>query len=473
MQRREYLFRFYLLATVLGVASAVANLAQAGDFETFIKPLVAANCVKCHSGKKPKGEVDFKAIASSEQFLANPSLIKEMIDVLDANDMPPEDEPALDPGARTKLLATLKTMLRQAAAKAKTPPTQIRRLNRFQYNNAIKDLFQLNRNVFPLPEKLMTRQGGYLNSESGKMPDKVNVASLALNPKPGLSKVRPFPKDLRAAHGFDNQANQLSLSPLLLDAFLRLSVSIVESPDFTEQNVGAWNRFFKEPAAGADVTEVIRNRLQPFLKQAFRGPVDSETLDRYTAYAVAKNQQGLSFTDCMKKVASAALSSPMFLFRSSAADGKADPYEIASNLSFFLWASGPDAELLELADQGQLAEPEVLNKTVERMFADPKIERFLDTFPAQWMQLENILAVTPDPQKAKYFSLDKKNPASLQMLLEPLLLFDAVFVENRPVIELIAPQFNYQSGVSENLVYIRSEAAQSGRPPDCGRKPSQ
>ena len=79
------------------------------------------------------------------------------------------------------------------------------------------------------------------------------------------------------------------------------------------------------------------------------------------------------------------------------------------------------------------------------MLADPKIERFLDAFPAQWMQLENILAATPDPKRHKYFSFDNTFPASLQMLMEPLLLFDAVFVENRPVIDLVAPDFGYQS----------------------------
>jgi hypothetical protein len=250
---------------------------------------------------------------------------------------------------------------------------------------------------------------------------------------------------LRAAHGFDNQANQLTLSPLLLDAFLRLSVSIVESPDFSEGTVGIWDDFFRAPAEGADLDAAVRKRLEPFLMRAFRGPVEAATLDRYTAYALGKLKQGKSFTDCMKKVASAALSSPMFLYRSGSAGNKADQFALASNLSYFLWASSPDTELLRLAQNGELTKPEVLNKTLDRMLADPKIERFLDTFPAQWMQLENVLAATPDPGKHPYFSLDKNNPASLQMLMEPLLLFDAVFVEDRPIVELIAPKFGYQS----------------------------
>jgi hypothetical protein len=237
----------------------------------------------------------------------------------------------------------------------------------------------------------------------------------------------------------------LTLSPLLLDAFLQLSVSIVESPDFNEQTVGIWNDFFQQPEAGTDARDEIKRRLEPFLTIAFRGRVEAETLDRYTAYAMAKMDQGLSFTESMKKVASAALSSPMFLYRTGAVDGQEAPFALASNLSYFLWGSCPDQELLQLAASGELDQPDVLNRTLERMIADPKIERFLDTFPAQWMQLENVLAATPDPQINRYFSLDQDNPAGLQMVLEPLLLFDAVFVEDRPIVELISPSFSYQS----------------------------
>ena len=140
-----------------------------------------------------------------------------------------------------------------------------------------------------------------------------------------------------------------------------------------------------------------------------------------------------------------ALSSPLFLYHYQPEEPDQRPFALASNLSFFLWASSPDAELLDLAESGELAKPEVLGETIKRMLADPRIERFLDSFPSQWMQLENILAATPDPKLHRYFSLDKQHPASLQMLIEPLLLFDAVFVENRPITELVMPAFSYRS----------------------------
>ena len=433
---RQFILRYALLLLLGG-----SHLASAADeFDKFLKPLFAKSCVKCHGGKKLKGKINLKEIVNSKQFLAKPDLIKELIEVTDAGDMPPEDEPQLTEKEQEKLLATLQETLRLAIADTKPEPAPIPRLNRFQYNNVVRDLFQLNRDVFALPEKLMTRQTIYLNAP--RMPERVNVRSLALNPAAGLREVKAFPQDLRAAHGFDNQANQLTLSPLLLDAFLRLSVSIVESPDFNEKTVGIWSDFFKAPAEDADVPTETRQRIANFLKHAFRGPVEAVTIDRYNAYALDKLKQGLSYPDSMKKVVSAALSSPLFLYRNPS-ESKA--HALASNLSFFLWASAPDAELLQLAQTGELTKPKMLEETIERMLRDPKIERFLDTFPTQWMQLENILAATPDPKLYRFFTLDKNHPASLQMLCEPLLLFDAVFVEDRPVSELIKPAFGYQS----------------------------
>lgn len=443
MFRRSVSFQL-LVALVIGWASQ-ADGTRADEVSDFLNPLVAKHCLKCHGEEKVNGEVDFRSTRSLAQFLAQPQLIHKVHDAIDANDMPPESEPPLDENTRQRLLVLLKRMLRDATVGKERPPTHIRRLNRFQYNNSVKDLFALNRDVFELPEKLMTRQSDYLQTSPKVMPEKVQATSLALSPAAGLRDVKAFPKDLRAEHGFDNQANQLTLSPLLLDSFLRLSVSIVESPDFNEQNVGIWNEFFRQPQDAKDLRTEVRRRLEGFLTIAFRGHVTDETVDRYTDYSLKRIDQGLSFTESMKKVAAAVLSSPLFLYRTGTTVGDERGLEVASDLSFFLWASGPDRPLLQLAQSGELNRPEVLSRTIERMIADPKIERFLDSFPSQWMQLENVMAATPDPQISKYFRLDPGHPASLHMVIEPLLLFDAVFVEDRPVRELIAPAFGYQS----------------------------
>ena len=440
----------FLSATVLWLSTdAIGD----DDFRKTIQPFLKKHCTKCHGeNKKPKGEVDLHTLAGEKSLLTQPELMINVIDALDSYSMPPDTEPEIEDEQREKVVRLLKESLKRSATLEETQ-TRVRRLNRFQYNNSVKDLFGLSKDVFALPEKLMTRHTKYLNGKS-RMPGEVNVASYALQPRAGLSDVQAFPKDLRAAHGFDNQANQLTLSPLLLDAFLKLSVSIVESPDFNDKTVGIWNEFFSPPADKGVLKVQVRTRLKKFLRKAFRRKVSKELLDRYTEFAIAKINSGVDYTAVMKKVASATLSSPLFLLRYKSEDATEKSYELAANLSYLLWASCPDDALLDLAEQGKLTDQKILAKTIERMFGDPKIERFLDTFPSQWMQLENVLAATPDPRKQRLYSLDKDFPAGLHMLLEPLLLFDTVFVENRPVIELIQPEFVFQSDFLETWYTI-------------------
>ncbi|MEC8557076.1 MAG: DUF1588 domain-containing protein [Planctomycetota bacterium] len=434
-----------LTVVVLLLTPFVADV-FAADLQTDLLDVLENSCVHCHNSNDRNGEVSFEDL--DEAALAEEKgVLDQLFDVLSHEAMPPEDEPELESEVRQAAIAAIKELIADSAKNDPPPTVPLQRLNRFQYNNTVRDLFQLDRDVFALPEKLMTRHSDYLQHarRTGVLPEVLQVASHALKPVSGLADVKPFPKDLRAEHGYDNQADQLTLSPLLLDAFLRLSVSIVESSDFNEQTVGVWQELFAGPEQASDYPDEIRRRLAAFLPLVFRGPVDQAAVDRYTAYTLAKMQPGASFTEGMKKVSAAALSSPLFLFRNASTEPSDQPYILATQLSYYLWGSCPDAELLDLARQNQLVVPEVLASTVTRMLSDPKIERFLDAFPVQWMQLENLMASTPDRGLHKYFYVDAKSPASVQMVLEPLLLFDAVFAENRPLIELVQPTSIYQS----------------------------
>ena len=293
----------------------------------------------------------------------------------------------------------------------------------------------------------MTRHNNYLERGATQMPKQVNVASYSLNPQPGLKGVKAFPKDLRATHGFDNQSNGIDSL-----AALARCISALERLDCRKHRIST-NRMlvFGMPSSKSlPQKPTLRSRLNADCAASscsrFRAPVDDATLARYTTYAVKKIEGGLSFTNSMKKTASAVLSSPKdFSF------GHQRPRRATTISSWrrgcrsFFWSSGPDDELLQLAARRELSKPDVLNRTIDRMFADEKIERFLDAFPTQWMQLENAFAATPDPKLNKYFRLDERRPASVHMVLEPLLLFDTAFVENRPIRELIEPTFSYRS----------------------------
>ncbi|MEQ8787749.1 MAG: DUF1592 domain-containing protein [Pirellulaceae bacterium] len=423
-------------------------------------------CVQCHGKNgKTEGEVNLFALNSADDLAAKPELLRDLIDALDSEYMPPEDAPPLPDEQRAALVGRLQELLHSAvASQSVTPHTPLRRMNRFQYNNAVQDLFQLKVVVFPLPERMLREHGDYFQPQTGKMPEKVSAGSRPLGKsqmiEPRLGGVAPFPQDLRAEHGFDNRADHLTLSPLLLESLLRLSRSIVESEDFTAKTCGIWDEFFAPPgeATSPEMESIVRDRLRMFLTRAFRRPVEDELLDRYVGHVIAQQQAGESFTNSMKSAAAAALASPRFFYlydRAGEADGDGetksaplDDFELASRLSFFLWGSIPDEVLLDLAAQGKLHEPEVLQQQVERMLKDRRLKRFCDSFPAQWLQLDRIISSTPDPEKYPQFYYSKYR-ASMHMMLEPLLLFETVLIEDRSILQFIDSDFSYRSNLLE------------------------
>ncbi|MCG8603062.1 MAG: DUF1592 domain-containing protein [Verrucomicrobiales bacterium] len=445
-----------LITLVLFAISA--GFASAKDvFSEQIQPLLKEHCVRCHGEDgKVKGKVDLLEVSDLSTLKADPDLIAEVLDAIEYEEMPPEDEPQPTVSQRDALIPILRKLLHEASADPDAiPRTPIRRMNRFQYSNAVQDLFDLNVQVFTLPEKMLREHGNYFQPATGKMPDQVKAGSRPLGKsqliEPRLAGVAAFPQDLRAEHGFDNRGDHLSLSPLLLESFLTLSRSIVASPDFQKETVGLWDQFFALPSDGKSdepAEQEIRSRLRSFLTRAFRSPVDVPTLDRYTAHTVSLIAEGVDTVEAMKAAASAAIASPRFLYLYDGASGDSgqsiSDFELASRLSFFLWGSIPDQELLDLAAQSRLSEKEILASQFERMIRDRKLKRFCDSFPGQWLQLDRIITAVPERSHHPEFYFAKYR-ASMHMMLEPLLLFETVLIENRSVIELVDPDFSYRS----------------------------
>ena len=304
----------------------------------------------------------------------------------------------------------------------------------------------------------MREHKGYFKPDTGRMADVVTVGSRPLGKSQMIERrlagVAAFPQDLRAEHGFDNRGDHLSLSPLLMESFLKLGQSITQSPDFVPKNVGIWNEFFAPPSERVDQGTALRLRLEAFLERAFRRPPDGDLLDRYVGFGSSQLDLGMSFPDVMKSLAAATISSPKFLYlydKSSESETAEaiDDFELASRLSFFLWGSLPDSVLLELAATGELTKPETLDAQMERMLKDRKLKRFCDSFPSQWLQLERIISAVPSPEKYPEFYFAKYRD-SMHMMLEPLLLFETVLIENQPVTQLIDSDFTYRSSVLED-----------------------
>ena len=406
------------------------------------------------------GAVDLSRIRSENSLVVAPELLQKMVDVLSDRTMPPDEASELSVADRDVLVNTLRSLRATAIERAPSRLTPIvRRMTRFQYNNAVQDLLQLNVEVFTLPERMLREYNNYYQPASGKMPDSVRVGSRPLGKsqliEPRLAGVAAYPQDLRAEHGYDTQADHLTMSPLLLESFLQLGMSIVNSPDFHKGTVGVWQELFVTPAdVGASaLEEIIQNRLQQFLTRAFRVPVDKETLQRYTAFGVEQLERVGNFTEAMKSVVAATIASPQFFYLGQHMDrgdkgsktGITDhDFAIASKLSFFLWGSIPDDELLRLAAAGELHQPEVLSAQVNRMLDSALTKRFCDSFPAQWLQLEQIVSATPDPKLFPEYYFAKYN-AGMNLMAEPLLLFETVLVEDLSILQFIDSDFSYRS----------------------------
>jgi hypothetical protein len=150
--------------------------------------------------------------------------------------------------------------------------------------------------------------------------------------------------------------------------------------------------------ASAQPREDAERLIRSFLPRAFRRPVSEDEQQHFVAATLAKLDQGHSFDDALQFGYQLILSSPDFLFLLNAAPGaKLDDYALASRLSYFLWSTAPDAQLLELAGQGKLQEPAILHAQVERMLNSPLAHRFTTNFTGQWLDLRRIDFTIPDP----------------------------------------------------------------------------
>ena len=446
---------FLVFALLAALAGSSLGVDTKGLFDTGIKPFFQQNCIKCHGeGEKIKGKLDLRTYSDHAAWLKDADRIEDIISVIEEGEMPPEEEPEIDEKTRADILEGLKKTLAEAI-KSSQPSSQtpIRRMNRFQYANAVKDLLKLKVEVYPLPERMMRDRSNYFKPETGKIPSKITVSSRPLGKsgliEPRLSGVAPFPQDLRAEHGFDNRGDHLSLSPLLMESFLNLSRSIVLSDNFNRKNCGVWPSLFEEPKEKERTNEIIDERLNHFLTRAFRRPVDLATLNRYSSHTADLIKSGSTFLDAMKETVSAILASPRFLYLYDSESKKANKfkdYELATRLSFFLWGSIPDDVLIERAASGNLSNPDVLRAEVERMLLDGRLKRFCDSFPSQWLQLDRIISSVPDPKKYPDFYYAPPNyRTTMDMMMEPLLLFETILVEDRPITDLIDSDYSYRS----------------------------
>jgi hypothetical protein len=204
--------------------------------------------------------------------------------------------------------------------------------------------------------------------------------------------------------------------------------------------------FVCRPENERDEIACAKKIVSSFAHLAYRRPITPSDVDRLLSFFQLGRQSG-DFEAGVRTAVQAILANPEFVFRFEAVPPHAAPgsvyrindLELASRLSFFLWSSIPDERLLTLAQQGNLHKANVLEAEVTRMMADPRSAALSANFANQWLTLQNLKEVLPDPLLFPNFDRNLAN----SMKRETELLFDSVIREDRDVADLLTADYTF------------------------------
>jgi hypothetical protein len=521
-------------------------------------------CVECHNSEDKMAGLSLDAI-SSEDICRNSNAWEKVVRRLAARQMPPQD--SIRPSGRTynTIVSTLVTFLDRWSSENPDPgrTDTFRRLNRSEYQNAIRDLLALeidstallppdessrgfdNLTVGDLSPTLLDRYitaaqkiarlaigiptrspGGDTIRIRPDVTQEEHVEGLPIGTRGGALVPYTFPQDgeyeiqlrlardrnehlegLREPHELevlldrerkalfavkvprterDNQTGDEHLTarirvtagphaigatflknpsslqetkrqpfqahynmhrhPRLTPALYQISITGPYAAQGHGETPSRRQIFVSQPKGPNEEEDCARHILSTLTRRAYRRPVTDEDLQKpLELYREARTTGG--FDAGIEMALSAVLVNPRFLFRI-----EADPpgvsanspyhlsdFQIASRLSFFLWSSIPDDELLDVAERGELKKPEALERQVRRMLADPRSRSLVTNFAGQWLHLRNLESITPDLRRFPDFD-DNLRQAFRQ---ETELLVESVLREDRSVLDLIDPGYTY------------------------------
>ncbi len=215
-----------------------------------------------------------------------------------------------------------------------------------------------------------------------------------------------------------------------------------------------------DPASGRTCVEKIVANLA---HHAYRRPVTKLEVASLMKFVAMAKSSGQSTEQGIQLALEAMLVSPEFLFRIERDPNPLDAEkahrlsdtELATRLSYFLWSSMPDDELLTVAEAGKLKDPATLDAQVKRMMTDKKASAFADNFAGQWLEIRNLDSIKPDPQKFKAWTPELKD----EMRTETNMFFQHVLSENRPVSDFIDAKYTF---LNENLAKFYGIAGVTG-----------
>lgn len=574
------------LAAIGLVASAAFADDVAPDFSEPGVAFVNQFCVACHSGADPMAELSLDAFPDSGSLVKQRKLWEGVVRVVTSGEMPPEGEPQPSVGQAEAFAELVKSIFDHADRSATPDPGRVtmRRLNRVEYRNTIRDLVGVDFDPtedFPsddighgfdnigdvlslspvLMERYLAASEGIMNRAILASPPEVirrNLASTYTEPASGesgglvVNGFRPmrtggdspiavgpiqtvYKWEDEGAYRFRTRVYKETVdgSPLRvtvlvsgeglgdasadseLDGLLgtiprpakvlktfEITASTADTAEVIEVDVPAiagrdrmlvgidrggdgkpdatlWVEYLAldgpldtRPASQRRLLAIDPSRpaveqtpevLGRFVRRAFRRPVQADEVDRLVSLVNDAISAGESWESAMQLAMQAVLCSPKFLFRMELDSAPTDPiprmiddFQLASRLSYFVWNSMPDDELLDLAERGELRNQ--LDAQVRRLLADDRADSLVQNFAMQWLQLRRIASIAPDASQFPSFSAELRSA----MVRETELFFGSVIDEDRSVLDLIAADYTFVNPVLAKHYGIEGVAADGG-----------
>ncbi len=520
----------FTLLVACGPGWAATRRVEDSSFQKTIAPFLAQNCVTCHNAKIKTADLDLGAYTGADSALQHREVWEDVLEKLRNGQMPPKGIQPPSPEDVQAVEHWIETELARIDRSTKPDPGRVtaHRLNRFEYNNTIRDLLAVDfhpaddfpaddagygfdniGDVLSLSPVLMEK---YL-AAAERIAKKAVFGDPILKPtqerykaeilKPGepshlsLEARHSFPVDAeyeirsgftrrpaaeapvaakltlwmddRPVKVFDipvdrTRPAQLDESMTVKEGEHRLRASIVYDPPDqpgrgpSVEYIEVRGPFQPKPAGPSEshqrificsehTPECAHRILAAMAHRAYRRPATSHEVDGLVQFVSMAQKQGDSFEQGIQLGLEAVLVSPHFLFRIEHDSKPTDPaavhsigdLELASRLSYFLWSSMPDDELLAAAEKKTLRKPGVLEAQVRRMLADPKSRALVDNFAGQWLQIRNLDTVKPDPERFPGFDGELREA----MRQETRLFFEAVVQEDRSILDFIDGKFTY------------------------------
>jgi hypothetical protein len=376
-------------------------------FDKDIQPLLKTYCIGCHGGERPRGRVGLDKYKDDQSLAKNHELGERLLKALRAGDMPPKTKPKPSTQEMELLTRWLEEKILKVDCSLVQDPGRvtIRRLNRNEYNNTIRDLLGVH-----------------------------------------FQPADDFPAD-DIGYGFDNIGDVLSLPPILLEKYMTAAEKIVAN---AFKSADTRQRIMIAQPSEKNQTDAARKIIENFARRAYRRPVTADEVARLVRFVELATANGDSFERGIQLTLQAVLVSPNFLFRieqdraPTGTEG-ARPigeFELASRLSYFLWTTMPDEELFKQAQNETLRKN--LEPQVRRMLRDPKSKALVENFAGQWLQLRALKTVAPDPGMFPTFN----DALRAAMQKETELFFESIMREDRSILDFLTADYTF---VNERL----------------------